>query len=332
MSRPGHLLCAEDTSIIMKIAVLDSSTLGDDMDLSVLESDSDELKVYYSTSRDQIPEHLEGCDVAVINKVRLDGEILSRCGSLKLICVAATGFDNVDTGYCSENGIAVCNVVGYSTDSVAQLTAAMVLYLADHLPEYTRAVRNGSYSSGGVANILVPVVHELSGKTWGIAGYGNIGRKVGDIARALGCRVIVYKRTPADDAECVPLQELCSRSDILSVHLPLNDGTRGVFSREMISKLKKNCIFVNVARGAVTDEKALAEAVLEGRIAGFGADVYSAEPFPESHPFSSIMNMDNVCLTPHMAWGSYEARKRCIDEMLQNIISYKNGGRRNRIV
>ena len=316
----------------MRIAVLDASTLGDDLDLSPLMEGGNEVKIYYSTSEEQIPEHLEGCDVAVINKVKMRGETLCRCGSLRLICVAATGYDNVDTEYCRQNGIAVCNVVGYSTDSVAQLTAAMVLHLADHLPEYTRAVRNGEYTAGGVANILVPVVHELAGKTWGIAGYGNIGRKVGAIAKALGCNLIVYKREPVDDAECVSIEELCSRSDILSVHLPLNDGTRGLFSREMISLLKKECIFVNVARGAVTDEEALAEALEEGRIAGLGVDVYSREPFPEEHPFYRIKDRDDVCLTPHMAWGSFEARMRCLEDIVESIKAFRVGEKRSRVV
>ena len=316
----------------MKIAVLDQSTLGDDLDLSPLTDDGNEVKVYRNTSEEQIPEHLQDCDVAVVNKVKLKGDTLCRCSSLKLICVAATGYDNIDIEYCRQNGIAVCNVVGYSTDSVAQLTAAMVLYLADHLPEYTEAVRSGEYTEGGTANILVPVVHELAGKTWGIAGYGNIGRKVGEIARALGCSVIVYKREPVDDAECVTLEELCTRSDIISVHLPLNDGTRGVFSRDMISLFRRNCIFVNVARGAVTDEEALADALEEGRIAGLGVDVYSREPFPESHPFYRIKDRDNVCLTPHMAWGSYEARKRCLADIAESIRSFRAGGRRSRVV
>ena len=316
----------------MKIAVLDQSTLGDDLDLSPLTDDGNEVKVYRNTSEEQIPEHLQDCDVAVVNKVKLKGDTLCRCSSLKLICVAATGYDNIDIEYCRQNGIAVCNVVGYSTDSVAQLTAAMVLYLADHLPEYTEAVRSGEYTEGGTANILVPVVHELAGKTWGIAGYGNIGRKVGEIARALGCSVIVYKREPVDDAECVTLEELCTRSDIISVHLPLNDGTRGVFSRDMISLFRRNCIFVNVARGAVTDEEALAKALEERRIAGLGVDVYSREPFPESHPFYRIKDRNNVCLTPHMAWGSFEARKRCLADIAESIRSFREGGRRSRVV
>ena len=315
----------------MKISVLDASTLGDDLDLSLLSS-AGEVVIYDSTSSDEIKEHVADSDAVVINKVRLGENELSQCHTLKLICVAATGFDNIDTEYCKENGIAVCNVVGYSTSSVAQLAVSMVLYLTDHLEEYTSKVRSGEYSHGGVANILKPVYHELDGKVWGIAGYGNIGRKVGKIAEALGCRVIAFKRDPVDDVECTDLETLCRESDILTVHLPLNDSTRGIFSAGLISELKKECIFVNVARGAVTDEAALAEAVKQGRIAGLGVDVYSKEPFTEDHPFWSIKNMPNVCLTPHMAWGSYEARKRCMEEIMLNIDSFKKGGNRNRVV
>lgn len=315
----------------MKISVLDASTLGDDLDLSVLSS-AGEVTVYDSTMPEEIKEHAADADAVIINKVRLGENELSQCPGLKLICVAATGFDNVDISYCREKGIAVCNVVGYSTSSVAQLAVSMVLYLADHLNEYTSKVRSGEYSHGGVANILKPVYHELDGKVWGIAGYGNIGGKVGRIAEALGCRVIVFKRNPVEDAKCVDLETLCSESDILTVHLPLNDSTRGIFSADMISKLKKDCIFVNVARGAVTDETALVDAVREGRIAGLGVDVYSREPFTEEHPFWEIKDMPNVCLTPHMAWGAYEARKRCMEEIVLNIASFKEGGNRNRVV
>lgn len=315
----------------MKITVLDASTLGDDLDLSVL-SEAGDVTVFGSTSSDEIADHVSDSEAVIINKVRLGEKELAQCPELKLICVAATGYDNVDISYCREKGIAVCNVVGYSTSSVAQLAVSMVLYLANHLNEYTAKVRSGEYSHGGVANILKPVYHELDGKVWGIAGYGNIGRKVGKIAEALGCRVLVFKRDPVDDAECVDLETLCRQSDILTVHLPLSDTTRDIFSAEMISMLKEDCIFVNVARGAVTDEGALADAVRTGKIAGLGVDVYSREPFTEEHPFWQIKDLENVCLTPHMAWGAYEARKRCMEEIVLNICSFLDGGKRNRIV
>ena len=143
---------------------------------------------------------------------------------------------------------------------------------------------------------------------------------------------MVFKRDPVDDAECVDLETLCKQSDILTVHLPLSETTRGIFSSDLISQLKEDCIFVNVARGAVTDESALADAVRNGKIAGLGVDVYSREPFSEDHPFWQIKDRKNVCLTPHMAWGAYEARKRCIEEIIKNIESFRRGDRRNRIV
>lgn len=313
-----------------EISVLDAATLGADLDLSPL-SEVGNVTVYQNTSPELIRSRLENADVCVINKVKLGSGNLGGCTRLKLICIAATGFDNVDTAFCREHGIAVCNVVGYSTESVAQLTAGMVLQLANRLPEYTSAVNSGRYSSGVTANILTPVWHEIAGKTWGIAGYGHIGKRVGDIARALGCRVIAYKRTPEEGVECVDIDTLCRESDILSVHLPLNDGTRNLFSGEKIALLRRGCIFVNVARGAVCDEKALAEAVKEGRIGGIGIDVYSREPFPAEHPFTDILGCGNVCLTPHCAWGSYEARVRCLGEMVMNIRAFYAGERRCRV-
>ena len=251
---------------------------------------------------------------------------------LKLICLAATGYDNVDTEWCRKQGILVCNVVGYSTDSVAQLTVAMALYLVHHLDIYTEYVRNGCYTESGIANRLSPAFHELTGKIWGIAGYGNIGRKVGVAARALGCRVIAFKKKPVSDVNCVDLDTLCRESDIISVHLPLNDDTRGIFSREKIALMKPNALFINVARGAVTDEPALAEAVRNKQLGGLGVDVYSLEPFPENHPFYGIRKENCVCMTPHLAWGAVEARERCILEIVKNIRAFQEGKPRNCVI
>ena len=311
----------------MNIAVLDAATLGEDLSLSPLD-DVGKVTVYRTTAPEEVSSRIAGADTVVINKIRLNASNLS--GSrVKLICVAATGYDNIDIGWCRENGIAVCNVVGYSTDSVAQLTMAMALYLTHHMALYTRFVRDGDYTRGGIANRLEPAFHELAGKTWGIAGYGHIGRKVAAAAAALGCRIIAYKRTPESGVECVDLDTLCRESDILSVHLPLNDTTRGIFSRDKIALMKKDALFINVARGAVADEAALADALKEGRIGGLGVDVYSAEPFPETHPFYEIREDDRVCLTPHMAWGAYEARERCIREIAENIRAFREGRLRN---
>ena len=315
----------------MKISFLDASTIGSDIDLSLYERYG-ELKVYSTTTQDEFVDHVGDSDVIIINKLKVGRQNLPACPHVRLVCVTATGFDNIDTEYCRENGIAVCNVVGYSTQNVAQLTIATVLSLYCHLKEYDRSVSDGSYTRGGVANILTPVYHEICGKTWGIVGYGNIGKQVGVVAKALGCNVLVYKRTPIEGENCVDIDTLCRESDIITVHTPLNDGTRNLINRERIAMMKKDAVLVNVARGAVCDEEAIADTILEGKLGGVAIDVYSKEPFGEDHPIARIAGLDNVILTPHMAWGSYEARVRCCEEIALNIESYIKGEKRNRIV
>ena len=314
----------------MRIVILDGNTLGPGLDLGVLERYG-ELTIYDATKPEEIGPRLREADIALVNKLRLGPQNLAGNTGLKLICEAATGFDNIDTAWCRSQGIAVCNVAGYSTDCVAQLTAAMALYLTNHLGTYTAAVRSGAYTRGGAANILSPVYHELRGKTWGIAGYGRIGRRVGEIASVLGCRVLCWRAHPQPGDPYVPLEELCAESDILSVHLPLNNETRGIFSRERIALMKRDCLFINAARGAVADEAALAEALTGGRLGGLGIDVYSTEPFPETHPFYALREREDVCFTPHMAWGGMETRQRCMEEIGENIAAFLRGERRNRV-
>lgn len=315
----------------IKIAILDAATLGDDIDLSGFDSIG-KTAVYSLSPRETIAERIGDTDVCVINKVKLDAEVLKHSKTLKLICVAATGYDNIDTEYCRQNGIAVCNVAGYSANSVSQLTLAMVLSASVNLNVFRESVASGRYSSGNIQNILTPVYHELAGKTWGIIGYGGIGKKVSEAARALGCKVIVNKRTPVEDAECVSLGELLERSDIITVHVPLNDSTKRMIGENEFSAMKDGVIVVNVARGAVFDEEAAAKAVESGKIGFLGCDVYSTEPMPKEHPFYRIKERENVCLTPHMAWGAFEARERCMNEICENIRVYYKGGSRNRIV
>ena len=314
----------------MKIVFLDSSALGADLDLSPFSS-LGEGEIYKTSTGSEICERTRNADVVVTNKCKLNGENLGEVQSLKLICVTATGFDNIDVEYAKSRGIGVCNVVGYSTNNVAQLTAGMVLSLINKQNEYRRSVCDESYSRSGVANILSPTYHEIDGLTWGIVGCGNIGRRVAKIADALGCKILVNKREATSDFECVDIDTLCQRSDIITLHTPLNDSTRGLIDREKIAMMKDGVILVNVARGAVTDEVAVAEAIKSGKISGFGCDVYSTEPFGTEHPYFEIKDMDNVILTPHMAWGSYEARVRLCDEVKKNIIAFFKGEIRNRI-
>ena len=314
----------------MKITILDAATLGDDLSMDLFQKYG-EVEVWGTTPPDLIASRLEDTDVVILNKNKLNAQNLSLAKKLKLICITATGFDNVDVTYCREHGIAVCNVVGYSTQSVAQLTLAMALSLITRLFDYNRFVCSGEYTASGCFNRLTPVFHEIAGKTWGIIGYGNIGKQVAKVADALGCRILVYKRTPIEERECVDLETICRESDILSIHTPLNEGTYHLLDKKHIAMLKPESIVINVARGAVTDEKALADAVCEGRIAGLGVDVYSVEPMAKDHPFQAILTHPNVCLTPHMAWGAHETRVRLMEEIAANIDSFLRGEKRCRV-
>ena len=314
----------------MKIAVLDAATLGEDLDLSPL-SVFGEVVSYKNTARDDIAPRLQGVDVAIVNKVKRNSDTLVGVDSLKLICVFATGYDNIELPYCREKGIGVCNVVGYSTQSVAQLTVAMALQLFNHMPEYTGYVSSGEYTKSGVANRLTPVYREIAGKTWGVVGLGNIGKQVAKVAEALGCRVLAFKRTPEEGYNCVDLDTLLRESDIISVHLPLSEKTFNIISNKKIALMKEDAIFINVARGAVVDEFALADAVRLGMIGGIGIDVYSAEPMTEVSPYYPIKEYPNVCLTPHMAWGAYEARVRCLDDICKSIEAFNKGEKRSRV-
>lgn len=314
----------------MKIAILDAATLGQDVDLSPIRAFG-ETAEYATTTPEEIHGRILDADVVVVNKIKLNASNLPGT-AVKLICVAATGYDNIDTEYCKANNVALCNVPGYSTDNVAQLTLAMALSLVTHLPEYNEFVSSGQYSASGVANKLTPIYHEISSMTWGVVGGGGIGGKVAQVAQAMGCKVLMCRRKPDDRYEQVSIDELCKRADIISLHVPLNDSTRGMISRERISQMKPGAILINVARGAVTDEEALTEALEQGRLGGLGVDVYSVEPFPKDHPFTRILGRKNVCFTPHMAWGSAEARNRCVREMAENMKSFFEGNSRNRIV
>ena len=310
--------------------MLDVANVGEDLPLDGLCA-LGELTAYPTTAQSEVAERIADCDVVILNKVKLSRELLASAKDLKLICVTATGYDNIDLAAAREYGIAVCNVPGYSTPSVVQLTLAMALSLATNLPDFAAHVSSGEYSRGRSANRLTPVFSELCGKTWGIVGYGNIGRGVAAVARALGCRILACRANPDFSDECTDIDTLCQNADIISIHTPLNEKTRGLISRARIASMKQNAILINVARGAVTDEAAIAEAILAERLGGFGCDVYSTEPFGEAHPFHALLGHRRVCLTPHMAWGSYEARVRCLDTVAENIRVFLDGGLCNRV-
>ncbi len=315
----------------MKISVLDIKTLGDDLNFDMIHNLGD-VKVYDLTRQEDVIERISDADVLILNKVKLNRENLPYAKNLKLICITATGFDNVDLDYCRENGIGVCNVRGYSTDSVVQLTIAMAFSLSTNLSSFDGYVKSGRYTESGIFNCVKPVFREMSALTWGVVGLGTIGGKVADIAKVMGCNVLAYKRTPVDTYPCVDIDTLCRESDIISVHTPLCDETHHLINEERLSMMKDGAILINVARGAVLDEEAVAKAVKEKKLGGLGVDVYSAEPMHKDSPYQEILNCENVIFTPHMAWGSIDARQRCIDEIAKNIQSYLDGGLRSRLV
>ena len=315
----------------MNITVLDAATLGEDVTFEKWEALGN-LTVYKYTYASEVVPRLKDSDIAIINKVKMTDEVIKSLPKLKLICVTATGYDNISLSACKERGVALCNVKGYSTHSVSQVTMSLVLSLMTHLDEYCDSVKNGEYQNSGIENRLTPVFHELYGKTFGIVGLGNIGRQVARIAEAFGCNVLCFKRTPDPNYCCVDLETLLKNADIVTLHLPLNDQTEKIIGEKELSLMKPNAILVNVSRGAVTDEKAVAEALKNHTIGGFATDVYSVEPMENISPLNEIKDFENVLLTPHMAWGAYESRIRCINEIAENIAAYIKNERRNRIV
>ncbi len=311
-----------------KIVVLDAGTLGDDLSLLSLEAEG-EVTAYSVSSPETVRERITGADAVILNKVKIGEEQLPDVGAPGIICVAATGFDNIDLVACRKHGVAVANVRGYSSESVMQVTVGLVLSLITHLPAYCKATADGSYTCGGNANMLSPAYREIAGMTWGVVGAGKIGSRVADVARALGCRVLTNRRHP--DGMSVDLPTLLRESDIVTIHTPLTPETRGLIGERELSMMKDGVILVNMARGAVTDEAAVAAAVESGKIGALGCDVYSVEPFPASHPYFAIRDRENVLLTPHMSWGAYEARARCLAEMILNMQAFFAGEMRNRV-
>ena len=312
----------------MNIVILDYITLGDDLDFSPVYAIGN-VEKYATSTEDEAKERVKNADAVIVNKVKMNESVLKDAKNLKIICETATGYDNIDIEYCKSRGIKVANTPGYSTFCVAQVTVSIASYLMTRLGDYRDFVHNGEYSQSSSANKLTPVYNEFYGKTWGIIGYGNIGKKVGEVARALGCSVIYNKRHPVYDFNCVSLDELLKRSDIISIHCPLSDETRGIIGEKEIDKMKSNAIVINVARGAIWNENAMTNAIIEGKIGGLGCDVYSVEPFRDDHPFTRILSYNNVCLTPHMAWGAYETRTRCFNTVVSNIKAFLNGENQN---
>ena len=305
----------------MKIVFLDVKTIGEDIDLSGYEALGEVVKYDFSTS-EQARERTRDADVIILNKVEINEKSIGDADKLKLVCVTATGTNNLDKEYLAERGIAWRNVAGYSTETVAQHTFALLFYLFEKLSYYDDYVKSEKYIGDVSFTHFDHVFHELTGKTWGIIGLGNIGRRVADIAKMFGCHVIYYSTSGKNSQpgyERVEFDELLEKSDIVSVHAPLTEETQGLMDAKAFSKMKESAIFLNLGRGPIVVEKDLADALDNGDIAAAGLDVLSVEPMREDNPLRRIKDSEKLIITPHIAWASVEARTRLMEIILGQI-------------
>ena len=317
----------------MNIVVLEQNSIGLDIDLTIYKEFGN--VTYYGNTVHEVAERIKDADIVIANKARLNEESMKDAPNVKLICEFATGYDNVDLEYCKKRGIAVANVVDYSTPAVAQHTFAMALYLLERLPYYDNYVKSGTYASQDrFSNFDKPFL-ELEGKRWGIVGLGNIGKKTAKIAKAFGCEVVYYSVTGKNsnqEYKRVEFDELLETCDFISVHCPLSDLTKNLIDYSAMKKMKKTAILLNVARGPVVNDADLAEALNNGTIAGAGLDVLGVEPMEKDNPLGLIKDSRKLLITPHMAWASVESRQRCFDEVFENIRAFMEGRERNRLV
>ena len=317
----------------MKIVVLEGNSLGKDIDLTVFEK-LGEVTVYDQSFVEDTPEKVKDADIIIVNKVPMNEQTLGEAPNLKMIAITATGYNMIDKAYTDSRGIAVANVGGYSTDSVAQHTFALALYLIDQMAYYDDYVKSGEYVKSDIFCHFDKKIFELAGKTWGIIGMGAIGRKVAQIASVFGCKVIYYSTTGKNhnqEYDLVSLDELLVQSDIVSIHAPLNPVTENLMNMENFKKMKPSAILVNVARGPIVNEADLVKALKEGIIAAAGLDVISAEPMKEGNPLLEIQDSSKLIVTPHIAWATGEARQRLTDEVYLNIEAFLRGEKRNLI-
>ena len=307
----------------MKIVILDRCTVTNgDVDLSPIEKVG-EVEYFDILTKQEIIENLKGKDAVICNKAIIDREIMEKTG-VKFVGLFATGYNNIATAAAKELGVTVCNVPGYSTDSVTQITFSLLLELAGNTSKYFNSVANGDWVRSKQFSYFSFPIGEISGKTLGIFGLGAIGMAVAKVGLAFGMRVIAYTRTPKQVAgvEFVTFEELFKQSDFLSFHCPLTPDTTKLVNAETIELMKPTAFIINTSRGGVIDEPALALALNQGRIAGAGLDVMTIEPMAVDCP---LRNAQNCIITPHIAWASLEARTRLIGKVCENLEAYKSG-------
>lgn len=312
----------------MKIVVLERNSVGPDISVDCF-SELGEVVCYpNTTSVEEVIERVVDADIVVANKSPMNEKSLAKAAKLKLICEFATGYDNCDLEYLKGRGIPVCNVVNYCTDMVAQHTFALALALSQSLPHYDDYVKSGEYSAQDrFSNFSVPF-YELAGKTWGIVGMGNIGQKVAEIATAFGCNVIFHSVTGTSKVtkyRQVDKATLLAQSDYVSIHCPLSNLTRSFIDAKALEQMKSSAVLINVARGPIVDNTALYEALEAGKIKAAGLDVIEKEPLQLSNPLSRIKDSNKLIITPHLAWGSVEARARCVQGAYDNMKAFIEG-------
>lgn len=305
----------------MKIVFLDAKSVGEDIDLSKYNNLGEFITYDFSTS-EQIPERCFDAEVIITNKCVINEESIGNAQNLKLVCVTATGTNNLDKEYLAKRNIAWRNVAGYSTESVTQHTFAMLFYLLEKLSYYDAYVKNEQYANDTLFTHFAEHFHEINGKTWGIIGLGAIGRRVADIAKMFGANVIYYSTSGKNNQENyarVDFDTLLNTSDIISVHAPLTPETEGLMNAEAFTKMKETAIFLNLGRGAIVVEKDLASALDNKTIAAAGLDVLCEEPMSPNSPFLPFKDSKRLLITPHIAWASVEARTNLMDIIYHQI-------------
>ena len=315
-----------DTRCDMKIVLTDAKTVTQgDLSLAPLE-EFGEVIVNGITPYDKIAETVRDADMIICNKTPLNAETLRYADHLRYIGLFATGYNNIDTAYCREHGITVCNAGSYSTDAVCQNTFALILECLNRTGDYNRFVHDGGWKNSKTFSPFVYPLNEISGKTLGIIGYGTIGKAVGRVAEAFNMRVLKLRRHDEADSSFVDLDTLLKESDIVTVHCPLNDGSYRLIDGKAIAKMKDGAIFINTARGGVMDENAVADALKSGKLAYAGIDVLDTEPMAQDCPLCGI---ENCIITPHISWAPMETRVRLMGIVCDNIRGFLNGEPKN---
>jgi glycerate dehydrogenase len=315
----------------MKIVIMEANTLGNDVDLSIF-SELGEVVVYGESNPEENASRIEEAEVIIVNKIPMNSELLKKAKNVKLICLTATGTNNVDFAYTNVCNITVANVKGYSTQSVIQHTFALLFYVYEKLSYYDQYVKSGDYTRSDIFSNFDKKFNELAGKTWGIIGLGEIGRGVAAIAKLFGCHVIYYStsgRNLNQDYEQVNFNNLLATSDIISIHAPLNDQTKDLISTEALNLMKPSAVLLNLGRGPIVNQEALTKALLEDKIAAAGLDVLTMEPMSPDNPLLKVQDSTKLIITPHIAWATVEARQRCANEVYLNIKAFLNKEDRN---